>query len=63
MNRTRMTPTDRSNWTRKSPRGLNPTQRTTGNQGILRAEEIVFPRGEHTKNLSNSKCSTLNIYE
>jgi hypothetical protein len=29
-------------WMRESPRYLNPTQ-TTGNLGVLRAEEIIFP--------------------
>jgi hypothetical protein len=34
--------------TGKGTGGLNSTQRTVGNQGILRVEEIVLFREEHT---------------
>ena len=40
---TKMTPIDMPNWTEKSPWGLNPTQRTTGNWGELQEERQSSP--------------------
>jgi hypothetical protein len=37
-----------ANWTGKSQRGLNPTQRAVDNWGELGVGEVVFPREEHT---------------
>lgn len=39
--------TDMLTWTGESSRGFNPTQRTTGNYGVLRAGGTVFSREEH----------------
>lgn len=33
---------------RGESRGPNPTERATGNQGMLGVEERVFPKEEHT---------------
>lgn len=41
----RMTPMSMPNQTGKSPWGLGPTQRTTGNRTKLGAGEVFFPRG------------------
>lgn len=41
----------------KKAHSLHSTQRTTGNQGMLGAREIVFPREQHTSCLSNTKWS------
>lgn len=41
------------------PWGLTPIQRITGNKGILRVGEIVFPRDVHMDLLSSSSLSTL----
>ena len=32
-------------WDGKCPEGLNPPQRTTDNQGVLKVEEINLPQG------------------
>lgn len=42
-------------WMGKGPRGLQPTQRATGNYGMLREGETVNPRKEHTDWLPNTK--------
>jgi hypothetical protein len=48
---------------RRMPAGFSPTQRPTGKSGILRAVgESVFPRGEHTNCLCNTKWSALKTY-
>lgn len=44
VSRTRMTSVNMPNWTRKSTRGFNITQRTTGSQGKLGAGDEPFPR-------------------
>ena len=46
-------------WDGKCPDGLNPPQRTTDNQGVLKAEEIVSPTEEYSNCLSNAKWSAL----
>lgn len=38
---------------------LNPTQRTTGNQGKLGAGEVVLPKEEHTNWFSSDEWSVL----
>lgn len=42
--------------------GLYTTQRTTGNKGILRAVETVFPREERTHWLFSPEWPALKIY-
>jgi hypothetical protein len=42
--------------------GLNPLQRTTGNQGRQRAGERVFPREGHTNWLSKYHTVSLKMY-
>lgn len=48
----------------ENPQGLsiNHTPRPTGKWGMLRAEEIDFPKAQHTKRLSHTKWSTLKAY-
>lgn len=45
----------------EGPWGLNPTWRSTGNQGTIRTGETGFLREEHTNWLSKAKCVILNI--
>jgi hypothetical protein len=42
----------------KIPQGLSPTQKTTGNQGMLRVGEIVFSQGRAI-GYPVTKCSAL----
>lgn len=42
-------------WKGESPQGLNPSQRTMGNEGILGVREILFPREETIHWLPNTK--------
>lgn len=39
----------------ESSRGVKPTQRAAGSQGMLRAGEIAFPREKDTNWLSSTK--------
>lgn len=55
-------PTGMINCIGKSPRGLNPTQRTIDDEGRLGALEIFFLREEHADRLSYSKGKALKTY-
>lgn len=49
-------------WKGESSHDTNPRQRISNNQGLLKAGEVVLPREKYISYLSNTKCSSLNIY-
>ena len=57
---------DMLSWTEERPNDLLPIQRTTGNEGMLRAGEIVFPRREHSNWSSKwsdlKTCTQVTLY-
>lgn len=57
-----MIPVDVSNWMRKSPRGLNPTQRIIGNRVKLGAGDLALSRKELTNYLFSAKQSAMKTY-